>query len=168
MLQALSRKHPLLLIVDDLQWADDGSINLLFHLGRLLVGHRILLVGAYRLGDVAMGRGGERHPLEPIVNELQRQYGDVQVDLAKVEGRRFVDAFIETEPNQLGMEFHQALFRHTSGHPLFVVELLRGLQERGDLIKDERGQWIVGKALDWKILPPRVEAVIAESIGRLP
>ena len=167
-LQALSRKHPLLLVVDDLQWADEGSINLLFHLGRLLVGHRILMVGAYRPGDVAMGRGGERHPLEPIVNELQRQYGDVQVDLAKVEGRRFVDAFIETEPNQLGMEFHQALFRHTSGHPLFVVELLRGLQERGDLIKDERGRWIVGKALDWEILPPRVEAVIAESIGRLP
>jgi DNA-binding SARP family transcriptional activator/predicted ATPase len=167
-LQALSHKDPLLLVVDDLQWADEGSINLLFHLGRLLVGHRILLVGAYRPGDVAMGRASERHPLEPIVNELQRQYGDVQVDLARVEGRHFVDAFIESEPNQLGLGFRQALYQHTSGLPLFVVELFRGLQERGDLIKDESGRWIVGKTLDWEILPPRVEAVIAESIGRLP
>ena len=167
-LQSLSHKHPLLLVVDDLQWADEGSINLLFHLGRLLVGHRILLVGAYRPSDVAMGRGGERHPLEPIVNELQRQYGDVQVDLAQVEGGLFVDAFIDSEPNLLGTEFRQAIYRHTNGLPLFVVELLRGLQERGDLIRNEIGQWRVGKALNWEIIPPRVEAVIAESIGRLP
>jgi len=166
-LQAMARKQQLLLVVDDLQWADGGSINLLFHLGRLLVGHRILLVGAYRPSDVAMGRDGERHPLEPVVNELQHQYGEVRVDLSQVDGRRFVEAFLETEPNQLGMEFRQALYRHTGGHPLFVVELLRGLQERGDLTKNVAGQWIVGQALDWEILPPRVEAVIAESIGRL-
>ncbi len=153
--QALSHKHPLLLMIDDLQWADEGSINLLFHIGRQLVGHRILMVGAYRPDDVVIGRGGERHPLEPIVNELQRQYGDVKVDLAQVEGCDFIDAFINTEPNQLGREFHQALYRHTNGHPLFVVELMRGLQERGDLVKDERGQWIVGKKLDWEILPTR-------------
>ncbi len=36
------------------------------------------------------------------------------------------------------------------------------------MIKDELGHWIVGQALDWEILPPRVEAVISESIGRLP
>jgi DNA-binding SARP family transcriptional activator len=167
-LQALARKHPLLLVIDDLQWADSGSISLLFHLGRLLGGNRILLVGAYRPGDVAIGRDGDRHPLEPIVNELQRQYGDVRVDLSRVEGRDFVDAFLETEPNRLGAAFRQALFQHTDGHPLFVVEFLRGLQERGDLTKDEAGQWIVGQALDWEILPARVEAVIAESIGRLP
>lgn len=167
-LQALARKHPLLLVIDDMQWADSGSLNLLFHLGRLLVGHRILLVGAYRPGDVAMGRDGDRHPLEPIVNELQRQYGDVRIDLSRVEGRDFIDAFLETEPNRLGTAFRQALYQHTDGHPLFVVEFLRGLQERGDLMKDEAGQWIVGKTLNWEILPARVEAVIAESFGRLP
>ncbi len=95
-LQTLARKHPLLLVTDDLQWADAGSINLLFHLSRSLVGQRILLVGAYRPGDVAMGRDGERHPIEPIVNELQRQYGDLRVDLSHVEGRHFVEAFLES------------------------------------------------------------------------
>ncbi|MBP1703259.1 MAG: zinc-ribbon protein, partial [Chloroflexi bacterium] len=168
LMQALARKHPLLLFADDLQWADSGSINLLFHLGRQLTGHRILLIGAYRPGDVSLGRDGDRHPLEPIVNELQRQYGDVRLDLSQVEGHDFVDAFLDTEPNRLGNEFRQALFRLTGGHPLFVVELIRGLQERGDLIKDESGCWIAGRSLDWEILPPRVEAVIAESIGRLP
>jgi predicted ATPase len=48
------------------------------------------------------------------------------------------------------------------------VELLRGLQERGDLIKNTAGQWTEGSSLDWEKLPPRVEAVIAERIARLP
>jgi predicted ATPase len=42
------------------------------------------------------------------------------------------------------------------------------MQARGDLAKDNAGRWIVGRRLDWERLPPRVEAVIAERIGRLP
>ncbi|NIN69726.1 MAG: hypothetical protein GTO63_34590, partial [Anaerolineae bacterium] len=42
-LAALARKHPLLLAVDDLQWADIGSIDLLFHLGRSVAGERVLI-----------------------------------------------------------------------------------------------------------------------------
>jgi DNA-binding SARP family transcriptional activator len=55
-LKALVRQAPLVLVVDDLQWADAGSINLLFHLGRQLPGSRILIVGAYRPEEVALGR----------------------------------------------------------------------------------------------------------------
>jgi predicted ATPase len=59
------------------------------------------------------------------------------------------------------------LFQQTRGHPLFTIELLRGLQGRGDLVQDGEGQWVEGPALDWETLPARVEAVIAERIGRL-
>jgi DNA-binding SARP family transcriptional activator len=172
-LKALSRERPLILMVDDLQWADVGSIGLLFHLGRRLAGSRILLIGAYRPGDVALGRPlvgseWERHPLEPVIHEFQRDLGDIHIDLAQTEGRQFVEALLDTEPNRLDAEFRETLYRHTGGHPLFTVELLRGLQERGGLTKDESGRWIVGLALDWETLPPRVEAVIAERVGRLP
>jgi predicted ATPase len=45
--QALAQRSPLLLILDDLQWADEGSTNLLLHLGRRLQGCRVLILGAY-------------------------------------------------------------------------------------------------------------------------
>ena len=167
-LQALARQQPLILVLDDLQWADSGTLSLLFHLGRRLAGNRILIVGAYRPADLVPGRNGERHPLEPILNELQRDFGDVQVDLNQADGRQFVEAFLDTEPNRLGTAFRETLYRHTDGNPLFTVELLRGLQDRGDLVQDEAGQWVEGPALDWDELPARVEAVIAEHIGRLP
>jgi DNA-binding SARP family transcriptional activator/predicted ATPase len=166
-LQALAREAPLLLCVDDLQWADLGSVSLLFHLGRLLAGYRILIVGAYRPEEVAIGRDGERHPLEPVVHELQREYGDVTVNLDQAEGRDFVEAFLDSEPNHLGVPFRERLYRQTRGHPLFTVELLRGMQERGDLVQDSKGRWVEGPSLDWETMPARMEAACAERIGRL-
>ena len=166
-LQALARQVPLLLVLDDLQWADMGTISLLFHLGRHLDGSRILILGAYRPEEVAIGRGGERHPLEPVVNELQRVFGDIVVNLGQAESRDFVDAVLDSEPNRLGTTFREMLYRQTRGHPLFTIELLRGLQERGDLLPDAEGRWVEGPDLNWGSLPARVEAVIAERIGRL-
>jgi DNA-binding SARP family transcriptional activator/predicted ATPase len=173
-LQALARERPLVLVLDDLQWADAGSIDLLFHLGRRLAGSRILIIGAYRPEEVALGRHApltvpeerERHPLEPVVYELRRAFGEIAVDLGRAGGREFVEAYLDSEPNRLGAAFRKMLFQQTRGHPLFTVELLRGLQERGDLVQEE-GQWVEGPALDWETLPARVEAVIAERIGRL-
>ncbi len=171
-LQKLSQQHPLILMVDDLQWADPGSIGLLFHLGRRLAGSKILLIGAYRPEEIAIGRqtesGQERHPLVPVIQEFQLKFGDVFIDLDKTEGRKFVDALIDTEPNCLPEEFREVLFQHTGGHPLFTVELLRGLQSRGELTRDESGRWNIQSSLNWKFLPPRVEVVITERMQRLP
>jgi len=167
-LLALARQAPLVLILDDLQWADAGSISLLFHLGRRLSGSQILVIGIYRPAEVALGRDGERHPLVPVVNELQRRFGQVQIDLSLAEGEQFVAAVLDSQPNRLSTAFQKALYRHTQGHALFTVEMLRGLQERGDLVQDEDGHWVEGPALDWDTLPERVEAVIGERIGRLP
>jgi DNA-binding SARP family transcriptional activator/predicted ATPase len=166
-LQTLSRRSPLALVLDDLQWADAGAINLLFHLGRHLSGSRILVVGAYRPEEVASGREGARHPLVSAVNELQRVSGDSALDVDQAKSRDLVEALLDSEPNRLGRVFRDRLFQKTQGHPLFTVELLRGMQERGDLITDREGCWVEGPALDWEILPARVEAAIAERIGRL-
>ena len=168
LLLTLARQEPLLLALDDLQWADAGSISLLFHLGRRLSGSRILVIGIYRPSEVALGRDGERHPLEPVVNEMQRYHGNTPVDLSQSEGRGFIDAFVDSEPNRLGEAFKEALYQRTQGHPLFTVEMLNGLQERGDLVQDEADQWVEGPTLDWDTLPVRVEGVIGERIGRLP
>ena len=167
---ALSQLGPLLVVVDDLHWADAASISLLFHLARRIEESRILLVGTYRPDEVALGRGGARHPLETVVNELRRYHGDVTVDLDRAvltEGRSFVDELLDLQSNRLPEAFRGALFQHTGGHPLFTRELLRTMIERGDLQQDEDGRWFVASSLEWNTLPSRVEGVIAERIGRL-
>ncbi len=166
-LRSLARRSPLLLLLDDLQWADSGSISLLFHLGRRLVDSRILIVGAYRPDEIATQRDREQHPLEPIVREFQSSFGDILIELDRLGNRKFVEAILDTEPNRLGETFRETLYRQTGGHPLFTIELLRDMQERGDLVRDSTSCWVEGPSLDWDTLPARVEAAIAERIGRL-
>lgn len=172
-LGAVAEQHPLALILDDVQWADSASIGLLFHLGRRLsqAGSCVLIVCAYRPEELSPAQAGEHHPLAKVLHEFKRTFGDVWVDLDLAdqrEGRRFVDAFLDIEPNRLGEDFRTALFHRTAGHPLFTVELLRSMQERGDLLRDEAdGAWIQGPGLDWQTLPTRVEAVIEARIDYL-
>jgi len=167
LLLALAKQKPLLLILDDLQWVDTGSAGLLFHLGRRLSGSRILVLGAFRSSEITIGRGEERHPMEPIRNEFKSAFGDIEIEVGKAEERRFVDNFIDSEPNRLDEKFRRKLHHQTKGHPLFTVELLRTMQERGALIKDEEGRWVEGPEFDWDTLPARVDAVIEERVNRL-
>jgi adenylate cyclase len=104
-----------------------------------------------------------------VLAEIQRYAGDVTVDLdaaGRADRRAFTDALIDSEPNALPGDFRDRLFAHTGGHPLFTVELLRTLQERGDLSRGPGGRWTV-TTVDWATLPPRVEGVIEERVGRL-
>jgi len=165
--RALASHNPLLILVDDLQWADQGSINLLLHLGKHLKDTSILLIGAYRSEEVTLGRNSEPHPLLQVIHEFQRDQGVINIDMEQAEGYPFIEALIESEPNQLGVDFRKTLYELTKGHPLFTIELLRGMQERGDLIKDLQGRWKEGSLLNWEELPARLEAAIAERIDRL-
>ncbi|HBB34849.1 MAG TPA: hypothetical protein DDZ80_09405 [Cyanobacteria bacterium UBA8803] len=166
-LQAIAQQQPIILLLDDLQWVDVGSIELLFHLGRQLQRDRILIVGAYRGTEVAIGREGKRHPLESLIHEFQQQFGDILIDLNQAEGRAFIEQLLDATPNHLDEEFRQTLFQQTAGHPLFTLELLRTMQERGDLVLNHNGAWIAQPSLDWTLLPARTEGAISERVKRL-
>ena len=185
-LHAVAVGRPLLLAIDDLQWADGGTAALLFHLGRRLAGSRILLVGAYRpealgphtalptgAGDrsQAAARGpksGLGEGVGVVLQELTRVWGDVLVDLDQADGRAFIEAYVDGEPNRLGAAFRQALYDHTAGNPLFTVELLRSFEREGTLVQDQAGRWVEAAGPGWERWPPRVEAVIAGHMAGLP
>jgi predicted ATPase/DNA-binding SARP family transcriptional activator len=173
-LHALAQHHPLLLVLEDLHWTDDGSLGLLFHLGRRLAGERILVVGSYRAHDLrtetsaSPDDAARRHPLEAVVHEMQRLFGEAPLDLDRVDGRRFVEAIVDAENNRLSATFRQQLFDRTHGHALFTTEFLRSLRENGALQRDVDGFWINQGSVDWAQTPLRVEGVIAERCDRLP
>jgi DNA-binding SARP family transcriptional activator/predicted ATPase len=167
-ISTLGHHRPLILIVDDMQWIDTGSVSLLFHLARSLAGSRVLLLGAYRPEEVALKNDEENDPFQGAVRELQSVYGDIQIDLMQSDGAEFVEALIDSEANELNTEFRDTLYQHTSGNPLFTIELLRGMQLRGDIWRNSKGSWVEGKQLFWEKLPVRVEALIARRISHLP
>jgi predicted ATPase len=144
-------------------------VSLLFYLGKPLAGGRILLLGAYRPEDITSFSDGEheRHPLVAVLNEFRRHFGEIQVDLSQSDSQAFLRDYLDSEPNRFNQDFREKLYHHIGGNALFIVELLRALQERGELVRDITGHWMQGLSLDWERLRVRVEAVIAERLGLL-
>ena len=164
-LAALAEDAPLLLVLDDLHWLDDSSAELLLHLTSVVAGHRVLVLGAFRPADLQMsGSSGARvsHPLVELA-----QSGATTIDVGRSDGRAFVDSWVDREANALDEDFRAALVRQTGGHPLFTIELLRAMRERGDLVKDEAGRWSAAPDLHWNQVPDRIADALAARVGRL-
>lgn len=161
-LQQLAAQTPIVLVVDNLQWADAPTIALLLHLAQQLRSARVLLLGAYRPTDE--GDAAHWHTLRAAVDELAGSSVATLIDLDTVENDEVMNAMLDLEMNRLGVEFRSKLMKHTEGHPLFMAELLRTLREQGGLVRDADGYWIEHLSVDWEQLPPRVSALIDKSI----
>jgi tetratricopeptide (TPR) repeat protein len=169
-ISALSDQHPLLIVLDDLQWADSATLGLFFHLARRLSEKKVLILGTYRPHDLTPEDDGSRHELLKLQYELSRMFGPIVIDLDESRSRRgrdLVDQLLDREPNRLGDDFRDALFKRTGGSALFTVELLSTLKDRGVLVRDDEKGWIQAADLDWSQVPPRVEGIISERLNRL-
>lgn len=169
-LRALSVQRPLLLLLDDLHWADADSVSLLYHLAQSLAGLHVLVVGAYRQEDVDSGRDGQMHPLKVLAAECKRLSGQQPINLnrlSEAERRDFVAQLVDSERNHLDAAFRQALFEHTEGHALFTVETLREFVARGNIVWQEDAGWVQGQPPAWKSIPSRAQGVIEARLARL-
>ncbi len=165
-LTELSRHHPLLLILDDLHWADESSISLFFHLSQRLEGHKVFLVGAYREEEISY--------LKTIHNqtilEIQRRSGNRAIDLGapgEDENKDFVNTLLDRDLNLYSEQFRNAFLQQTNGHPLFATELLEALKMEGTLFQDRKGYWGDKREIVWQKLPTRIEAVIGNRLNKL-
>ena len=164
-LGAVAARRPLLILLEDLHWADPASVDLLSFLVPRLQGQRILILAACRAEEM------RQSPLQALLTEFKRQFGGICLDLDRLNdaaGLHFVERLLDVEPNDLGMGFRQRFLRQTGGHPLFAVELLREMQVHCQLERDSTGRWVEGACLGWDAVPARVEAIIEMRVARLP
>jgi len=166
-LTRVSRHAPLLLLLDDMQWADRSSLDLLLHLGRSVGQSPILILVAFRPPNAAIPQGDDGYPLRQLTREVARLFEDAAIDLDLADGRAFLDAWLDSRPNRLGPEFRAALLHQTGGQPLFTIELLRAMQQREELTLDAAGRWVSVPDVRWDALPARVSGALAERIERL-
>ena len=164
----LSRQRPLLLVIDDMQWADNASVALFGRLVRHLTGERIFLVGAYRPDEVS---SSDRKSILPkSLQEYKRQLGDIWLEVGPSDdngAREFLDSYLDAQPNTLDEDFRRAFLDASRGHALFTAELFRSLIDRGVLEQDDEGRWRCTSPLEITDFPARIEGVIEERLSRL-
>ena len=157
-LRTASQHRPLVLVLDDLHWADHPSLLLLEFVARELAGSRLLLVGTYR--DMELSR---RHPLSVTLGGLTRERLFQRVllrGLNQEDVGRFIELVSGLTP-QSGMV--EAVHRQTEGNPLFVTEVVRLLVQEGELSPERAGQ-----RDSWSVrIPEGVREVIGRRLDRL-
>ena len=141
-LGALSLDAPLLLLFEDLHWADRPTIDLLRHLCHRVETHRVLVLATVRPEDIRISN----HSLKDCIAEMQARQSCDEIALdALTEGevrsllcRRF-------EPNQFPDEFASLIWKRTDGNPLFTASLLDFFAGSGDILHNGES---------WKVANP--------------
>ncbi|HUR49981.1 MAG TPA: AAA family ATPase [Acidimicrobiales bacterium] len=140
LLGTVARSTPLVVVLDDLHWADRPTLLLLRHILRAGANDPLLVLGTYR--DTELDR---RHPLAEALIDLRRESGYERVHLRGLNRTEVVEllaARAEHEITGPGLVLAAALHSRTEGNPLFVWESLRHLIERGALTQGADGRWV--------------------------
>ena len=165
LLATMSVHQPVVLVLDDLQWADKGTLLLLRSLVAAEQAMRVLVLGTYRDSELS-----HSHPLLDTLAALRRQGGVSRIELTGLDDRGVV-SFMEAAAGQTldgaGVSLAHAVYRETDGNPFFVSELLRHLSETGAIHQDATGRWVAEDSLDQMALPESVREVIGARVGRL-
>ena len=166
LLAAVSQNQPVVLVLDDVQWADKASLLLLRHLTAADLPMRVLILGTYRDSELS-----QFHPLLDTLAALHRQHGVSHVELVGLDNSAvlsFLEAAAGHTLDDAGVGLAHAVYRETDGNPFFVSEVLRHLSETGAIYQDAAtGRWTADDSLDQMALPDSVRVVIGARVGRL-
>jgi hypothetical protein len=135
-LRNASAVQPLVIVLEDLHWADRGTLDLLLHVARNLEGARLLVVGTYR--DVEVDR---THPLSATLAELRRAQNFTRVLLRGLTVDEVHRMYEAIRGQQVPWGQAEIVHRQTEGNPLFVQEVLRFLVEEGIVVR-EAGRYV--------------------------
>lgn len=162
-----AREAPVLVVVEDLHWADEASLGLFHYLARELRDARVVLLGTYRSDEMH-----RRHPLLRALGTMQRERVVAEISLGRLDKeqvRALIDAtFRQRDPNiKITDEFRDAIYARSEGNPFFTEELLKSLVESGDLYFRPESGWIRDKPIDQLRIPGSVREAVRERIDRL-
>lgn len=159
---AFAQTQPIILLLDDIHWADAATLALLRHLARGVRSSRILILGTYR--DVEVDPD---HPLSATLTEMNRErlYKRIVVRGLTSQHVGSMIAVILQAQQAVSEEFRDLIFRETEGNPFFVEEVLKHLAEVGALYIED-GRW-QRKPLQDIDVPQSTREVIGRRLKRV-
>src|SRR5262245_20511288 len=160
-LLAVAARLPTVLVLDDLHWADPGTVTLLRHVARFAPRGRLLVLGAYR--DVEVGR---EHPLADALGLLPRETTYEQLGLPGLDPAAVRELLEAVADQAVPQPLVDTITRETSGNPFFIREVLLHLVETGTLVREGR-RWTARTAIEAMRLPDTVRQVIERRVGRV-
>jgi len=161
------RQSPLVIFIDDLQWADQASLELIRAILTNPESQYLYFLGCYRENEVGAG-----HPLLSTLEAVEQVHPVQRITLPPLKRehlRQLVVDALDASPEE-GGRLADILLEKTAGNPFFVGEFLRELHRSGLFVRDNnRGEWVwdAGRILEQRPTE-NVSQLLASRLGRLP
>jgi DNA-binding CsgD family transcriptional regulator/tetratricopeptide (TPR) repeat protein len=169
-LATLAAEHPLLVMLDDLQWADPATYDLLSYIAGHCGAAQLMLLGAHRQGETTHPQAFER-----ALATLHRLRILTTVALPPLSPAEVASLAHERLAGTLEPATSRVLFRQSEGNPFFAEELLRSWLESNALRRGASLRACQTGAADWSLpasaevqLPPSIQTTIRQRLIRLP
>ena len=162
LLMEITARHPLVLILEDLHWADPSSVELLTKLLPTAFSSPLLFCLVARAERDAPGwrlATAAREILAGSLTEISLEA------LNETESRQMVSNLLEVEA--LPGKTRELILRKSEGNPFFVEEVIRMLIDRGAIIQ-KNGDWVAGENIEQIEIPDNLHGLLLARIDRLP
>lgn len=153
------KENPHLLILEDIQWADEGSLNLFHYLSDRLNDEPVLLIATYQPGDLV-----SQSPLKEVIELMSRKdlYEELELDPLSHKGvEKMVMNFLDVK--EVPDEFLEELCDKTNCNPLLIKETIGQMIKAGELSLDEEDI----PEFDEEFIIPEIRGVVKRRISRL-
>ncbi len=159
--QVLCQRTPLLLLLEDVHWADSGTLSLLHYLARRTRRLPLLLVATYRETDLDQTR-----PLQALLHELNRERLGNQLKLRRLDKTSTENMLAALFAEGITPDFLAGIYQETEGNPFFIEEVCKALVESGKLAYAD-GRWYRPEMSDLEI-PQSIRVAIQSRASNLP
>ncbi len=166
-LKRSTEEKPIVLFLDDLQWADPTTLSLLHYISRNTKETRLLILGTYRPEDILCDDKRKSHRFKITKQNMNRDglYEEIELHrLTKKDSAKIVQSILESI--DIENDFLTEIFKKTDGNPFYILEIVKFLIDEEYLIKKD-DMWKLDKKLDSIDLPSRVNDLIFRRLERL-
>ena len=158
---ALSERAPLLLVLEDVQWADSDTLSLFRQLARRAGRHRLMLATTYREVELDSTRSFKQVELD-----LNREGLATRMNLSRLDRAGAEQLLATLFDEGITPDFLDNVYHETEGNPFFVIEVCKALVESGELYHTD-GRWNLRTAGELQI-PPSVREAVQSRVSKLP
>ncbi len=157
----LSNQRPLMLVLEDMHWADSGTLSLMRHLARQTRGQPLMIVATYREVEL-----DEARPFHETLLDLNREQIGKRLKLSRLDReqtRNMLAAMFASD--EITPEFLEGIYRETEGNPFFIEEVCKALVESGKVFFKD-GKWD-RPSIEEMGIPQGVRVAIQSRLGKL-
>ncbi len=167
-ISVLTSIRPVVVIIDDIQWVDEGSMQLFHYLSRNIADKQVMLMGICRTDRYDLQQDGKPTRIVDVLSRMRREGLYQEILLKRLDRDEVTSLIDQLFPSSVfSDEFYRRIYDETRGNPFFIRETLTRLCENGSLVKREDDIWHEAEGELELVVPDRVEDVFVRQLNGL-